>query len=119
MLVLAVDEDDQDRSATARVLRQHGFTVLEAASGFQAVTSSLTAGRPVDVLVTDISMPDLEDGLRLARVLRRRYPQLPVLVTTGEVPARGPEGDDRLMYLAKPYRPQDLIRCMRLLMRAP
>jgi len=113
-LVLAVDDHDEVRATTARVLRQHGFTVLEAASGVQALTISLSVGRAPDLLITEVIMPDL-DGLELAGVLRRRYPLLPVLVTTGNLPDGAPKGDGRVLFLAKPYRPQDLIRCVRLL----
>ena len=66
--ILVVDDNPATRYSTSRVLKNAGFQILEAATGWQAVT--LAASRP-DVVVLDVNLPDI-DGFQVCRELRAR-----------------------------------------------
>ncbi|HXW97835.1 MAG TPA: HD domain-containing phosphohydrolase [Gemmatimonadales bacterium] len=79
-LCLLVDDDNDLRRAMARVLDSMGLSCIEAGSGAEALTILHTTGE-VPLLVSDVSMPDL-DGVGLLREVRRRYPDMAVVMLT-------------------------------------
>ncbi|CAH2605918.1 Histidine kinase (plasmid) [Rhodovastum atsumiense] len=81
--VLLVDDEEMVRETLAVGLEDAGLAVLLAQSGAEAL-ALLDAGEPVDVLVTDLSMPGM-DGAELIRHAQERRPDLPALVLTGYV----------------------------------
>jgi signal transduction histidine kinase/ActR/RegA family two-component response regulator len=81
--ILVVDDDPGARGALADFLLEAGFEVHTAASG-PAALAQLRAGGTCDVLVTDLSMPDL-DGLELLRLARSLRPGLPGILVTGHL----------------------------------
>jgi CheY-like chemotaxis protein len=103
--ILLVDDEDLVRMATADMLRDLGYTVVDASSGGQAL-SALRAGLEADVLVTDYLMPGMS-GAALVKEMRGSGHQLPSLIITAyanaglDVPADVPK-------LAKPFRQADL-----------
>jgi DNA-binding NtrC family response regulator len=78
--VLLVDDDNLVREAVERIVAAKGLRVLAAESAVQAM--SLLAQEHVDVLFTDIVMPD-QDGIELARMARKLRPNLLVMFSTG------------------------------------
>ena len=78
--VLLVDDEPGILRAFARALEHDGFSVVTAGDGKQATTCLHQA--EFDVVLTDISMPDL-DGIGLLRVARSANPDLPVILMTG------------------------------------
>jgi signal transduction histidine kinase len=101
--VLLVDDDERVRRAAAEELRELGYSVVEAASGEQAL-SRAQADASFDILVTDQAMPGMT-GTQLATELRRVKPGLPVLLMTGFSELE-PGGD--IVVLAKPFRHAEL-----------
>lgn len=96
------------------MLERSGYTVAEAENGREAVRVFLTHAEPVDLVVTDIVMPEM-DGRGMVERLRSEQPDLPVIYISGytedEVVRRGiAEGDP---FLAKPFAPADLARKVR------
>ncbi|HLT76214.1 MAG TPA: PAS domain-containing protein [Ferrovibrio sp.] len=81
-LVLLVEDEDAVRSFAARALRNKGYTVIEAASGEQALALPAEQLERVELLISDVVMPNL-DGPSLAAELRRRRPTLKVLFISG------------------------------------
>ncbi len=81
-LVLLVEDEDAVRSFAARALRNKGYTVIEAASGEQALALPAEQLERVELLISDVVMPNL-DGPSLAAELRRRRPALNVLFISG------------------------------------
>ena len=79
--VLLVDDEDLVREVVAQFLREAGFDVLEAANGLEAL-ALLDAGEPLDLLVTDMSMPEV-DGLAVIRAAQARREGLPAVLLTG------------------------------------
>ena len=78
--VLVVDDDADVRFTICELLRTAGYDIVEAADGSSAL--ALVADGEVDVVLSDILMPDL-DGIELLRTLREREQDVPVLLMTG------------------------------------
>jgi signal transduction histidine kinase len=109
--LLLVEDDEGVRKLNRQVLRLCGYTVLEASHGAEALRdSSQYAGR-VDLLVTDVVMPEIS-GLQLADALAGQRPGLKVLFLSGYSEGDRP-GDGAAYFLAKPYAPADLARKVR------
>jgi PAS domain S-box-containing protein len=80
--ILVVEDHDDLRTFSTGVLRELGYRVLEAANGRSAL-EVLQTGHEVDLLFTDVVLPEGMDGRRLADEAKRRRPGLKVLFTTG------------------------------------
>jgi signal transduction histidine kinase len=80
-IVLVVEDDERVRHLSVDALRELGYTVVQASDAAQALTV-LTLQPRIDLLFTDVVMPDL-DGRRLADKARETRPNLKVLYTTG------------------------------------
>lgn len=106
--VLVVEDDFLVRLCAADALSDAGYTVLQAASGPDALR--LIEDRPVDVVFTDINMPGDFDGAGLARRVKHRWPDVALVITSG----RGcPEEDlGAARFLPKPYMPDNLPQLM-------
>ncbi len=103
--VLVVDDEEEVRTLTARMLAAGGYRVITAAGALQAL--QLAESATVRLVVTDLRMPGMS-GEELAEHLRRRTPELPVLFMSGYTSSRtgsrlpGP-------FLAKPFSQDDLL----------
>ena len=80
LMVLVVDDDQAVRDFVDRVLREAGYRTMVAGSGPEAI--ELAATEPIDLLLTDVNMPQMT-GDELARRLRHDEPSLKVLYLTG------------------------------------
>ncbi len=94
----------------ARLLLEDGFTVVEAADGFEALDQC--ARHPVAVAVTDVRMPRM-GGLQLAHRLAAEWPRIRMLMVTG-YPGELVELPDRV--LTKPFQPDEFVAIVRSLM---
>jgi signal transduction histidine kinase len=103
--ILLVDDEDIVRSATADMLRDVGYHVIEAGSGSQALTT-IRGGVEIDLLVTDYLMPGMT-GAALIAELRGTGHALPALLITGYA-ATGADVPADVPRLAKPFRQIDL-----------
>ena len=116
--LLVVDDDPMVRDLEAKILRLHGYTVMEAKDGKEALR---LAGKAVAIhlLITDFSMPEV-DGLELSRRFREIHPKIPVLMVSGSLPLINTStGDlDRFETLAKPFRFAELLDKVRRLLDA-
>ena len=77
IILLAEDEDTVRRMLT-RILSNAGYRVLEARHGEEALQMAIFAYPYLDLVITDVVMPEL-DGRALGQRLRERLPSLPVL----------------------------------------
>ena len=115
--VLVVDDDPAIRRSLARGLRLAGFTVALAEGGRPALVHVRRG--PTDVVVLDISMPDLS-GIQVCRALREDGNDVPVLMlsaldeTTDRIAGLQAGGDD---YLVKPFALQELVLRLEALLR--
>lgn len=115
--VLIIDDEAEIRRNLSIGLTQEDYAVVACPDGISAVHELNRArekGLSYDFLVTDIFMPDI-DGLKILKVIKNQYPELPVLVITGF-------GDERLMvtalsehntgYLDKPFEIPELVAAL-------
>ena len=106
--ILIVEDDVLVRMIANDILTDAGFRAFEAHDAQEAMTL-LEARADVQVVFTDWNMPGEIDGVGLARLVRKRWPHVGVIVTSGKMhPAPGdlPAG---VRFLSKPYRPSALI----------
>jgi CheY-like chemotaxis protein len=101
--ILVVDDEPHQRRSLSLGLRAAGFTTVEAESGAQAL--HLVAQQTFDLLITDLMMPTV-NGIQLARQVQARWPDLPIVLTSGyELGRKHIEraGIRVLAFVAKPY----------------
>jgi DNA-binding NtrC family response regulator len=116
--VLVVDDDDGVRRFAARVLREEGYDVREAADGAEALDLIRGEASTVAVVVSDIVMPRM-NGVQLLQTLSTLQPRLPVILMSGYGPARLAERDivSPCGVLGKPFHADALLaevrRCIR------
>jgi two-component system, cell cycle sensor histidine kinase and response regulator CckA len=80
--ILLVEDEEGLRALNARGLASRGYTVLEAGNGVEAIDVLEKSDRPVDLVVSDVVMPEM-DGPTLARELRKRNPNLKIILVSG------------------------------------
>jgi CheY-like chemotaxis protein len=80
--ILVVEDEPLIRFAIAEALREEGASVIEAATADEA-WRYLSGGEPVDLIFTDHRMPGSMTGAQLAVRVRRKYPPVAVVVTSG------------------------------------
>ena len=114
LTLLVVDDEVILRQLAARILRRENYIVLEAGSAGAALEECARGG-PVDMLVSDVNLPDF-DGFALLEQLRRNNPALKAVLMSGSsldsnvrrccVPAG-------TLYLEKPFDPGELVSAVR------
>jgi PAS domain S-box-containing protein len=119
--ILFVEDDPLVRKHTEEQLAQLGYRVITAENG-PAALAHVEEGCTPDLLFTDLVMPGGINGHELARRLRRRWPNLPVLYCSGYAhDALAPDGEavPARDILSKPYRRRELAAKLRELLDAP
>jgi two-component system, response regulator PdtaR len=107
--VLVVEDEELLRLSVDGFLEEAGFEVIDAADADAAL--EILARRPdVRVLFTDIQMPGAIDGMELARRVHEHWPQVLLLITSGNSRPSTAEIADHGHFLPKPYRPDEVIR---------
>jgi DNA-binding response OmpR family regulator len=119
--VLLVEDEDAVRAFSQRALESRGYRVLSASNGREALRISSEFGEPIDLLITDVVMPDL-GGRAVAEALRAQRPTLRVLYVSGytddAVVRHGVQaGSDAL--LSKPFRGTELVARVEMLLQPP
>ncbi|HEX6841206.1 MAG TPA: response regulator [Stellaceae bacterium] len=108
--ILVVDDDEGFRYAASKALQNAGYLVT-AASDFRVALDLLDSDAPVDLLVTDIVMPERIHGFALARMARMRRTGLKVIYLTAyDVPTSEAAGK----VLRKPLTDEQLVEETRL-----
>jgi len=80
--ILLVEDSDVVRAVIANMLENSGLTVIQASGGKEALALSRRGDAPIDLLLTDIVMPEMS-GLELADRLERERPDMRILFMTG------------------------------------
>ncbi|HEY2891925.1 MAG TPA: ATP-binding protein, partial [Dongiaceae bacterium] len=103
--ILLVEDEDAVRLFSARALRNKGYKVIEARSGEAALVIMGQDGEPIDLLITDVVMPEM-DGPALVEEVRSRRPDMKVIFISGYAESafrqRASDGS-MLHFLAKPF----------------
>ncbi|MBS0473027.1 MAG: response regulator [Proteobacteria bacterium] len=103
--ILLVEDEEAVRSFAARALKMRGYSVLEASGGEEALEIVKTHKGPIDLLVTDVVMPNM-DGPTLVRNVKRIKPDMAVIFMSGyaeEAFRRNEENAADLHFLPKPF----------------
>ena len=106
--VLFVEDEPLIRWSGVDLLQECGFDVIEAQDADEALPI-LENRSDILLLVTDVDMPGSMDGLALAEIARRRWPDLHIIISSGrcELAGKLPYGD---CFIPKPYAPQEMAR---------
>lgn len=110
--VLVVEDEILIRVLIADELRAEGFSVVEAATGDEAL-SYFQAGVQVDLVLSDIDLPGALNGVDLVRRLRAEAPDLPTVLTSGHSPGVHPAD----AFLPKPYNVSQAVALVAALLR--
>ena len=113
--ILVVEDDRLVREYVLTQLHSLGYATLDAANGAEAL-AIVEAGRPFDLLFTDVIMPGAMNGRQLAEEILRRRPGSKVLYTSGYTEnaiIHHGRLDSDVLLLAKPYRKSDMARMIR------
>ena len=110
--ILVVDDEVELRTLLRKVLTRRGHDVIEAENGSMAI-SMVEQGEKLDLIITDIFMPDT-DGIEVLRHLRAKFPELKIVVMSGGgnrvsrgyLPAATALGADHV--IEKPFDPSSV-----------
>lgn len=119
--VLVVEDDASVRQVTVRILVQAGFQVLQASSLVQAVKLTLATTETIDLLLTDLVLPDGSGGDVAERIAELR-PDIRVLFVSGYTDDPGLRrgiSENELEFLSKPFAPGRLISRVREVLEKP
>ena len=113
--VLLVDDDPAVRSLARTILTRSGYTVLDAASGEEAIALASQHTSQIHLLLTDINMPGL-GGRALEELLVQARPRIRTLFISGDpsnaLVHRGPVVE-MAPFVPKPFKPDMLVRAVR------
>ncbi len=113
--LLLVEDEAAVRSSARRLLERHGYSVLEARHGADALRIVEESGRPIDLVVTDLVMPEM-GGKELAERLRTHRPGLKVLFMSGyteKAISTGGVMPPNTGFVEKPFTVEQLLRRLR------
>jgi two-component system cell cycle sensor histidine kinase/response regulator CckA len=118
-LVLVVDDERGVRELVCRTLRGEGYRTLEAAHGGEALELVEAGSEVIDLVVTDVVMPEM-DGRELGRRLAQSRPTLPILYMSAydvnDIFSRGSPRSSA-PFLQKPFPQDGLINSVEQLLR--
>lgn len=115
--ILLVEDEDAVRIFASRALRDKGYRVLEAANG-KAALSLLQEGAKPNILVTDVSMPEM-DGPTLSQEVKKLFPNLPVIFMSGyaeETFRNDLSQNQKMHFLTKPFTLRELATKVRAIL---
>ncbi len=111
--ILVVEDEAGVRKITARILREHGYVVVEAAGPVEAL-ELFRSGPVADLLLTDVVMPGMS-GRELAEEIGQQFPDLPVVYMSGyshDVIAHQGALKPDVLLVEKPFTDQALLRTL-------
>lgn len=113
--ILVVENDEEVRKITGRILRMQGYRVLEASNGGDVFSVCDQYEGPIHLTITDVVMPEMK-GTELAKRLSSSYPEMKVIYMTGyveDVISHHGVLEKGMENLQKPFTINDLARKVR------
>jgi two-component system cell cycle sensor histidine kinase/response regulator CckA len=113
--ILLVEDEDGLRALNARGLMSRGYTVLEAANGVEAMEILEKKDGAVDLVVSDVVMPEM-DGPTLLKEMRVRNPELKIIFVSGyaeEAFQKSLPENEQFAFLAKPFTLKQLVAAVK------
>jgi CheY-like chemotaxis protein len=114
--ILVVEDEAPLRELVVEILQQYGYQTIEATSGAHALEVWKTNREIIDLVLTDVMMPEGVSGRDLAERVLIENPQMKVIYTSGypmDVLGRDFFQKEGVTFLQKPYHPQTLARVVR------
>ena len=114
--ILLAEDEKPVRELVARILERHGYKVLQAGAGAEAVEIWRAHKDGIHLLLTDLIMPGNMNGRELAETLWMERPDLKVIFTSGysaDVVGKDFRIESDVNFLQKPYHPQTLALAVR------
>ena len=107
--VLIVEDDLELRNLTAALFEDEEVDTIECESAEAALATLLIGGPRVAIVLADVRLRGVMDGIDLAREVRLRWPLLPVILTSGLPRDRVGDLPLGVGYMAKPWQPLDVL----------
>ena len=116
--ILVVDDSETVRQVLQLTLSKAGFEVVEAEDGVDAMNK--LSGRPVDMIVTDLNMPNM-DGLELIKKVREtgdyRFTPIVMLTTeSSEEKKKAGREAGASGWIVKPFKPEQLLKVVKMVL---
>ena len=113
-VVLVVEDESLIRSTAMDMVEEAGFEAIAASNADEAIRI-LESRNDIRAVFTDVQMPGSMDGLRLARVVRNRWPPVALIVTSGRANVQETDLPTGGRFLRKPYEHAQIEAALRQL----
>ena len=113
--ILLVEDEEAVRAFGKRALESRGYKVFEAASGTEALDVMAEVGGKIDLVVSDVVMPEM-DGPSLLRELRKTQPHLKIIFVSGyaeDAFAKNLDEGETFGFLPKPFSLKQLAQVVK------
>lgn len=113
--ILLVEDEEGLRSLNARGLRSRGYNVIEASNGIEALEALEQEGGVVDLVVSDVVMPEM-DGPTLLKAMRNRNPDLKIIFVSGyaeDAFEKSLPENQQFAFLPKPFTLSQLVAAVK------
>jgi two-component system, response regulator PdtaR len=111
-VVLVVEDESLIRASAVEMVKQAGFEPIEASDADEAICI-LESRNDIRAVFTDVQMPGSIDGLKLAEMVRRRWPPVALVVTSGRAHIEEADLPTGGRFLSKPYQGSELEAALR------
>lgn len=110
-VVLVVEGEPVLRLAAVEMVEEAGFVAVEAANATEAV-HILETRADIRIVFTDIDMPHGLDGMRMAALIRDRWPPIEIILTSGHFDAKDVTLPARSVFFSKPYNERAVVAAL-------
>jgi CheY-like chemotaxis protein len=109
--VLVVEDEPILRMMAVDMIEDAGLEAVEAADATEAV-AILERRADIRIVFTDVDMPRGIDGVRLAALIRDRWPPIEIIITSGKTVVPTDLLPPRSVFFSKPYRQDEVVALM-------
>jgi two-component system, response regulator PdtaR len=117
-VVLIVEDEALLRMGAVEMVMEAGFDVVEAGNADEAI-AILESHPNIHIVFTDVQMPGSMDGIKLSAFIRRRWPPIKLITTSGRVTLQEGELPEGAVFIGKPYTLSGLSAVLRGLAGTP
>ncbi len=115
-VVLVVEDEILVRVTALAIIEESGFEAIGVSSAEEAIRA-LETRSDIQAVFTDVQMPGQMDGLKLAWVIRDRWPPMPLVVTSGKTRLVETDLPNGARFIPKPYLPLQIETTLRELLK--
>jgi two-component system, response regulator PdtaR len=109
--VLVVEDEPSSRWRAVNLVEEAGYAAVEASNADEAI-AILEARKDIRIVFTDIDVPGSMDGLKLAHAIRKRWPPIELILTSGHVHISEADLPERGRFFPKPYRDHEIVSAL-------